>query len=284
MDARIPETYQWLIVPGQPDPQGQPNGPSIGFRAREPWPTASVEKLKTEELLMVDMGGSRLRHEIDRIPLWRGDHVPIRQLCEDMARYLYLPRVRNESVILTAIREATERPTWKEDGLAYAESWDDQKAPLQGPASRHVWPSGRRPRQFNRQAGRGCRPARDRAAPGRHPATRRSGRNDSGSRSNYPDRKRRLEARWRSDASTPLPPVLRRFHGSVALDPIRTGNDASRIADEVLSHLSGILGAKVQVTLDIQVVLPGGASDKLVRDVTENCRTLKFGEYGFEEF
>ena len=25
VDARIPETYQWLIVPGQPDPQGKPD-------------------------------------------------------------------------------------------------------------------------------------------------------------------------------------------------------------------------------------------------------------------
>jgi hypothetical protein len=39
----------------------------------------------------------------------------------------------------------------------------------------------------------------------------------------------------------------------------------------------------VQVTLDIQVELPENASDKLARDVTENCRTLKFDDYGFEE-
>jgi len=81
----------------------------------------------------------------------------------------------------------------------------------------------------------------------------------------------------------PFPPVLRRFHGSVELDPIRAGNDASKIGLEVLSHLAGIVGAEVQVTLDIQAILPDGAAEKLVRDVTENCRTLKFKEYGFEE-
>jgi hypothetical protein len=31
------------------------------------------------------------------------------------------------------------------------------------------------------------------------------------------------------------------------------------------------------------IELPQSASDKLVRDVTENCRTLKFDDYGFEE-
>ena len=29
--------------------------------------------------------------------------------------------------------------------------------------------------------------------------------------------------------------------------------------------------------------IPGGAPEKTVQDVTENCRTLKFESYGFEE-
>jgi hypothetical protein len=83
---------------------------------------------------------------------------------------------------------------------------------------------------------------------------------------------------------TPKPaPQLCRFHGSVKLDPLRLGRDASKIADEIVSHLSSIVGADVQITLDIQVKLPEGASDKLVRDVTENSRTLHFDDYGFEE-
>ena len=40
---------------------------------------------------------------------------------------------------------------------------------------------------------------------------------------------------------------------------------------------------KVTVTLEIAAELPEGASDKLVRDITENCRTLKFTNQGFEE-
>lgn len=41
--------------------------------------------------------------------------------------------------------------------------------------------------------------------------------------------------------------------------------------------------AEIEVTLEIQATLPGGAPDKTVRDVTENCRTLKFESFGFEE-
>ena len=49
-----------------------------------------------------------------------------------------------------------------------------------------------------------------------------------------------------------LPAVqLKRFHGSVKLDATRVGRDAGRIADEVISHLAGLIGADVSVTLEI---------------------------------
>ncbi|MDY0169652.1 MAG: hypothetical protein RBS80_24125, partial [Thermoguttaceae bacterium] len=77
--------------------------------------------------------------------------------------------------------------------------------------------------------------------------------------------------------------LLRRFHGTATLDGARVGRDASRIADEVISHLSGLIGAKVTVTLEVQAEIPSGAPDHVVRTVTENCRTLKFTSQGFEE-
>ena len=77
-------------------------------------------------------------------------------------------------------------------------------------------------------------------------------------------------------------PQLRRFHGSVRVDPTRVGRDAGRIADEVIAHLAGQVGAEVTVTLEIEARLPGGATDQLVRTVTENSRTLKFDDHGFE--
>jgi hypothetical protein len=74
----------------------------------------------------------------------------------------------------------------------------------------------------------------------------------------------------------------KRFHGSVLLDPTRVGRDAGRIADEIVSHLAGLMGSTLKVTLEIEAEIPGGAPDKVVRDVTENCRTLKFTSQGFE--
>jgi hypothetical protein len=72
------------------------------------------------------------------------------------------------------------------------------------------------------------------------------------------------------------------FHGRVTLNPVRAGTDAGKIADEVISHLAYLANADVTVTLEVSATLPDGASDDVVRTVTENCRTFKFESQGFE--
>ena len=74
-----------------------------------------------------------------------------------------------------------------------------------------------------------------------------------------------------------------RFHGTVTLDATRVGRDASRIADEVIVHLAGLVGTTVTVTLEVNAEIPAGAPDQVVRTVTENSRTLKFTNQGFEK-
>ena len=51
---------------------------------------------------------------------------------------------------------------------------------------------------------------------------------------------------------------------------------------EVIAHLSGLVGAKVRVTLEIDAEVESGVPDNVVRTVTENSRTLKFTSQGFE--
>lgn len=61
------------------------------------------------------------------------------------------------------------------------------------------------------------------------------------------------------------------------------GRDAGRIAEEAIAHLSGIVGARVNVTLEIEAAVPEGVPENVVRTVTENSRTLKFVSHGFEK-
>lgn len=70
------------------------------------------------------MAGPVLRFEIDQVPLWRGNHVGVKQLVDDFAKYLYLPRVKNAQVILDAIQDGCILTTWSQDTFAYADYYD----------------------------------------------------------------------------------------------------------------------------------------------------------------
>jgi hypothetical protein len=66
------------------------------------------------------------------VPLWRGDHVATKQLVEDFARYLYLPRIKEPGVLLQSIRDGIGLLTWSRDSFAFAESYDEAAGRYRG--------------------------------------------------------------------------------------------------------------------------------------------------------
>ena len=123
--ARLPETYQWLLVPTQANPQAPVTWQTMRLSGQDALAERASKKLRNDELLVVNFAASRLRMEMDRVPLWRGNHVAIRQLVEDFGRYLYLPRLQTSTVLLNAIGAGLALLTWEQDAFAYAESYDD---------------------------------------------------------------------------------------------------------------------------------------------------------------
>ena len=105
MTARLPETYQWLLVPVQATPQAPSTWQAIRLSGQDALAVRASKKLRSDELLLTSFAPTRLRMELDRVPLWRGDHVAVKQLVEDFARYLYLPRLSDPAVLLSAIRD-----------------------------------------------------------------------------------------------------------------------------------------------------------------------------------
>lgn len=279
--ARIPETYQWLLVPEQPDPQGKIEWEAIRVSGGDSLAARASKKLKNDELLVTSFAGTRLRMELDKIPLWRGDHVEVRQLVDDFARYLYLPRLAGPDVLVKAVAEGPGLLTWESDSFAFADSYDEiakryrglrscQNIELSDPDSPAlaVKPDVARLQLDEEKApekkdddGQGATDGEDTSEPG-------GGESGGG---------------MGPDTTTAAPPKPTRFHGSVELDPTRVGRDAGRIAEEVISHLTGLVSSKVKITLDIEAEIPDGAPENVVRTVTENSRTLKFDTQGFED-
>jgi predicted AAA+ superfamily ATPase len=278
VDLRITEAYHWLLVPTQPDPKGEVAWTDLKLQGSDSLATRAAKKLKNEEALMVQMGGIRLRTELDRVPLWTGNHVGIKQLTEYMARYLYLPRIRDENVLLAAIQEGVASLSWRSETFAYAEAWDEQRHRYQGlragKAVRVVVDDRSLLVKPDAAADQTAKDAQVEVPPPVRPGETPPPHGPPGTPGKPPT----------IPGKPPLAsPMLTRFHGSVEVDPLRLGRDAARIAEEIVQHLTGLVGATVSITIEIQAELPDGAGDKLVRDVTENCRTLKFKDYGFEE-
>lgn len=227
-----------------------------------------------------------LRNYLDEVPLWdRGAlHVSLQHLIRYVAIYLYLPRLAGPSVLIRAISDGLARLTWAEETFAYAEGYDatnerylglvagQQVALSADSGGMLVRPDVAR-RQIERE--REQREAKPAVTVIRDP--------------DVPD----PTCGNRTDPviAPPLPPppppaptpVRRRCYGTVRLDPIRAGRDVARIAEEVMTHLVNQPGAEVTVTLEIEARLPNGASEQIVRIVTENSKTLKFTNYAFEE-
>lgn len=271
--AQLPETYQWLLVPEQQTAQGPVEWHALKLTGSDPLAMRASRKLRSEELLLANLGATILRMRMDTVPLWRSDHVPVRQLVEDFARYLYLPRIAGPEILIQAIRDGVAYMTWQADTFAYAEGFDEANSRYRGlQAGRHVTLDRDSPgllvkpeianRQFDAEA---------------------AGQKEDG---NTPQPNKPVVARDKGDTTTPPPPPRpspRRFHGTVELAPTRVGRDAGRIAEEVISHLAGLPGAQVKVTLEIDVHMPDGATEHVIRTVTENCRALKFDPHsGFE--
>lgn len=278
--AQLPETYHWLLVPEQQDARAPVVLRPVKLSGAEPLAERASKRLKSEEYLLTSFAPTRLKMELDRIPLWRGDHVGVRQLIEDFARYTYLPRLADPSVLLASIRDGVSILTWVHDSFAYADGYDELAARYQGLRS-------------------GC-------AISLH---------DSNSTSLIikPDvAKRQIDAERASveattaaieadpkvsvssgtvgeshvQATVPTPtakPQPKRYHGSASLNPARVGRDAGQIAEEIIAHLVGLVGSNVQVTLEISADIPDGVPENVVRIVTENSRTLKLVSHGFEE-
>ncbi len=272
MTARLPETYQWLLVPTQANPQAVVAWQAIRLSGQEALAVRASKKLRNDELLVTSFGATRLRMEMDRVPLWRGDHVVIKQLVDDFGRYLYLPRLKEAAVLLGAVRDGCALLTWEQDAFAYAESYDEAAQRYRGlRGGQHIAVTDSdagllvRPAVARLQINIETRPP--------DPAPESTCLTPPGPRPtplSVPP----------PGPATPARP--RRFHGTVTLDPARAGRDASKITDEVITHLVGLIGSSVRVTLEIDAEIPAGVPDHVVRTVTENSRTLKFTSHGFE--
>ncbi len=267
------QAYRRLILPKQEDPKDAiecipnklPNGDDSPI-------ARAARKLHNEDCLIEVYSPQRLRMEVLDLYIWNDTaHIDLKQLWQYLTSYIYMPRLQSAAVLLGAVKDGVVAID-DTAGFAYAEGWDGSKY-INPVRLKHVEPS----------ISDRCLVVRSDVALKQIEAEEQAKKASETTVIYKPDTAP-------SGGGTPPPPpppdrktVLKRFYGSVSLDPLRVNRDASDIANEIVQHLTKLNGAEVEISIDIVTRFPEGFPDDVVRTVSENCRTLKFKDHGFEE-
>jgi hypothetical protein len=171
--------------------------------------------------------------------------------------------------------------TWEQETFAYAEGWDENKKRYLGLRA------GTRPGNISADNSLVVRPSaalpqwKEQMAPPPPSPVADPVTGDAPPKTGSDN----ISLPQKIDTPAPQPAASKpkRFTGVASIDATRLGRDAGQIAEAIVQHLAGLVEAEVEITIEVNAKVPGGVPDNVVRTVTENCRTLKFKQYGFDE-
>jgi hypothetical protein len=277
VDTILRDTYQWLLIPNQPEAQGRIEWKETRLSNQDSPILQASRKASHEGDLLPVYSATNLRLEaLDKF-LWRDrNHIDLRRLWEYLTQYLYLPRLKNQSVLLEAVRDGVTSTVWA-DNFAYGSGFDESKGKYLG-----------------LQAGTGINPSispqsllvkpevaqKQLDAENREQETgeREQGRDDreQGGANREEGEQPTVPNSLLPIPSIPSPPILRRFYGNVDIDAMRINRDAPTIANEVIQHLTALNGATVKITLEIEAEIPEGVPDDVARTVIGHLEKLPY--------
>lgn len=276
--VKLGEVVSYVVVPYQSDPRGQMQWESIKISGKiDDIAVRIVKKLETDQHLTRSLGGNVLRKEIDRVPLWRDDkgHVSVSQLHDDFAKYVYLPRLLKDAVLDAAVKEGSNAMV-SDDGFAYADAYDPDSDVYERPRFGALFEGSRKPTGWliRPDVAQSVIDSLIAVTPPIEPMPgSTSVPADNTGASNF----------WGSGKPRPQSGLKTRFHGTVTLRHEDFRERAGDLSREIAAQLAMAVGSKVSIVVEIVAEADGGFSEQTLRAVSENCRTLKFDSFEFEE-
>jgi predicted AAA+ superfamily ATPase len=287
VDARIKEAYCWLLVPYIDKNVDMKTivWDAITIRGgNESIIQKAAKKMRQNEAIIERWAPALLRMELDNI-LWReSDNIAIKQLWEYLCTYCYLPRLANENVLIDAIQAGVNSAEYFAiasgfDGTRYIDLKFNQYVGFIE-KSGYLVKVDVAQKQFAEEAAKHQAEA-DAAARLDGSATVPTNASGEGRFVYTPSN----EGSAIREDNTPSvsTPKNRRFFMSADLDTTRINRDVQKYVEEIIQHLTSVDGAKVTVSLEVQAESDEGFTQQTVRTISENCRTLRVRDSGFEE-
>lgn len=296
--ARIPETWCHLLVPHQvePGPQGASWDERRLSSGAGSLASRTSEKCSQEDFLVCKLGARPINAISQKLNsyLWRGrSHIAVRELLEWCRKYLFLPRISTDQVILDALINpqaamSGEGTFHLADGFTPSSS-DGSAGRYTG--LRHQASSSTQPASLNTLIVKDevalAQIEADRVKSVDPPPVKPGGGDEEGRRKPFSN-EGTGSSRPGGVAPPPPPPqpvppkpqLPTRYVASVKLDPTRASLQMSAFMEEVMSHLQALPGAQIEMTLEVQVNAAGGIDEQTARIVLENSAQLKVDKPG----
>ena len=274
VDARIKEAYCWLLVPYIDKNEDLKTiiWDSIKISGgNESIILKAEKKMLQNEAVITAWAPALLKMELDNL-LWReADSIAIKKLWEYLSTYCYLPRLANENVLNEAIRTGVDRAEYFAycsgiDGLRYVDLKFNQSIDMVERSGYLVKTDAAKKQLEEEEAKR------------RAEANAKTGSESDG----YAATSNVGELLTVNNAPPEIIQKNKRFFMSAEIDTTRINRDVQKLVEEIIQHLTSVDGAQVKVSMEVEAVSADGFSQQTVRTVSENCRTMRIKESGFE--
>ncbi|MBP8989702.1 MAG: DUF499 domain-containing protein [Clostridia bacterium] len=265
--ACIKETYCWLFIPKQVGTQPIEWDVERLSNGSESITSRAFNQMVQKDNLITNWNPFLLKREMDNYFWTDKNHIAINEIWDYLTKYCYLPRLLNKDVLINTIKTGLE----SDEYFAYADGFDGKKY-LGLRLSQGIGQSGDRGLLVKVDVARAQLKAVESSVPAvdEKPSFEVT---DNGSFKEKPSLTR----------SASVTSMKKRFHASIPLDKDRLAARVGKINDEVLQHLTLLDGADSEITLEINVQVPQGIPENIVRTVTENAQTLRIENATFEE-
>jgi hypothetical protein len=259
--------WSHIFYPVKSDAAGKPfdlEHSLISARERAAIPAVVYDKVKVDGIALEKLGAERLWHALE--PLWPEDrlHLPISEVADWFAAYVYLPKIRDRVVLATAIRDSLAK---LDPQFALAESYDAATQKYHKLIWARAAPEVLAPTALLVRAAEAQRQMKDEVAPGPISVPIGPGGGPDATSERPPPS---------GEAAPSAPRKPKRFYGSVEIDIVRPVKSFDAILNAVVMELQRTNGAKIKLTLEIEAEAVEGFDDGEVSVVRDNARQLKF--------
>ena len=281
VNARLKEVYCWLLVPSIDNSSDIKKviwqvDRLVGV---EPIVSKAADKMLQNDQIITKWGPLLLSMELDKL-LWKdNNHIQVKKLWEYLTTYCYLPRLANFSVLEATICAGVASNEFF--AIASGISGERYTELKYNTTVLNVYPSDYIVKVSNAQK------QINQDNQNQAKAAEQQGQNSSTPDTCINDETGGSSMVSKGGGTVVTPPLISandtRFFMSVKLDNTRAIRDLQKYLEEIITHLSSVDNSEVELSLEVNAVASDGFPQGTVRTVSENCRTLRIDNFGFEK-